>query len=83
MQSRRDYLKGLVLGAVVVLGLVFLTGAIITETNNRYGGVTLSYVNVACSNDGKTVYVVDQEHVYKSTDGGYNWLVMLKKNRND
>lgn len=80
MQPRRDILKGLFLGAAIVFGLVLLTGAVVPQTNNIAGDEAKAYVGVACSRDGQTVYVIDTESVYRSTDSGRNWTIALKKN---
>ncbi|MEJ2640388.1 MAG: hypothetical protein P8010_12510 [Desulfosarcinaceae bacterium] len=79
MQARNQFMKGLALGAAVILGLLFLTGTVTTQTYNVTGDDTVSFTDLACSSDGKIVYVADVETVYKSVDGGLNWTVALKK----
>lgn len=79
MQARNQFIKGMALGAAIILGMLFLTGAVTTQTYNVTGDDNVSFTDLACSSDGKIVYVADVKTVYKSTDGGLNWTVVMKK----
>lgn len=43
------------------------------KTMDNQGQRSFSAVSIACSADGKTVYVADLQNVHKSTDGGKSW----------
>jgi hypothetical protein len=79
MRNRSNYIIGLLAGAVLVLCFVFMTGAVHKETSNLAGHDTASFRNMACSADGRTVYAMDAETVYRSIDGGGTWSVVLQK----
>lgn len=79
MKTYRDIVKAMILGAAGLAVLIVITGAVTTQTPNMAGEDTESFGHVACSADGQIVYVVDVETVYRSTDGGENWKVVLKK----
>lgn len=51
----------------------FLTDVRSKEVSSHYGDTPVS---VATSADGKIVYVGKDGKVFKSTDGGENWLVV-------
>ena len=72
-------MKGFLLGAAAMLALLFTVGALNRDTSNIAGDRTVSFNNVAVSNDGRTVFVADTYNVYRSTDGGDNWSVVLKR----
>lgn len=79
MKTNRDFIAGMLLGAIIVLGLVFITGAVQNETYNTLGNDSAAFRDVACSADGQTVYALDVETIYRSQDGGNTWTVVLKK----
>jgi len=79
MKNHRDFIIGLLAGAVIVLSLILTTGAIQMETSNTVGNETASFRDLACSADGRTVYALDVENVYRSSDGGQTWSVVLTK----
>ena len=80
MGINRNFITGLLFGAFIALSFIFTTGAVLKETSNAVSNDTASFRDLACSADGQTVYVLDVETVYRSTDGGNNWSVVLKKN---
>ena len=72
-------LKGFLLGAGAMLALVLTVGAVNRDTPNIAGDKTVSFNSVYASRDGKTIFVCDTYNVYRSTDGGDNWSVVLKR----
>lgn len=79
MNNKKPYVKGFILGALAALAVMVMPGAIHQQTDNRAGDTDHIFRSVYSSSDGKTVFVCDDVTVYRSTDGGANWSVVLKK----
>ena len=75
----QPFTKGLIIGAIAAAAFFFVTGAVNTDTANTVGTDSSAYSNVACSGDGMIVYVIDTQRVFRSSDGGHNWSVVLQK----
>ncbi len=69
----KELIKGFIIGAIFVLIGVF------TIAFTNIGDSTRPINNLACSMDGKIVYVSDNFHVYKSMDYGKEWIEVLRK----
>lgn len=82
MQRQHQTLKGFVLGILVTVALLVTMGAVNPQTSNDGGDTAHSFRNLATSSDGKIVYVCDTHTVYRSTDSGANWTVVLQKGLN-
>jgi photosystem II stability/assembly factor-like uncharacterized protein len=79
MKTMKESVKGFILGVLISLAVVAITGAVNEQTVNNGGDTDHPFENVYASNDGKTVFVCDANTVYRSTDGGANWTVILRK----
>lgn len=79
MRINRDFIAGLLVGGLIILSFVFMTGAVRSGTSNAVGNETASFRTVACSADGRTVYALDVKTIYRSVDGGETWSAILKK----
>lgn len=79
MENKRQIVKGFILGILVAVATMAMMGAVNQPTENVSGDTGHSFQNVSASSDGKTVYVCDNVAVYRSTDSGTNWAVVLKK----
>jgi photosystem II stability/assembly factor-like uncharacterized protein len=79
MQWNKGNIRSWLLGAIVMLLLVMITGGINRSNENITEDTTISFRDIHTSADGRTVYVIDDDHVYRSTDGGSNWTVVLAK----
>jgi hypothetical protein len=82
MQNHKQMLKGFMLGVLLMIMMVVAIGAVNHKTGNRAGDTTTMFRSVYASQDGKIVYACDDTHIYRSTDGGDNWKVILKKSDN-
>jgi len=67
------------LGVLVVILMVMTIGAVNQKTQNRAGDTSTIFRSVYASQDGRIVYACDGTHIYRSTDAGDNWTVVLKK----
>lgn len=72
-------LKGFLLGAAAMLALVFIVGMVNPDTSNVVGNRDVSFNCITSSSDGNTVYATDNFNIYRSTDGGNNWSIVLKR----
>jgi hypothetical protein len=79
MNNKGQTLKGFILGVLAAVATMAIMGTVNQPTENVSGDTGHSFQNVSASSDGKTVYVCDNVAVYRSTDGGTNWAVVLKK----
>jgi photosystem II stability/assembly factor-like uncharacterized protein len=79
------YVACAVASSVVTAGLLLWSGTVFAGAPNKLtvapnlAKFNLSISdkpapNIACSADGKTVYVVTRAGIFKSEDGGENWL---------
>jgi photosystem II stability/assembly factor-like uncharacterized protein len=75
--------KGFLLGAAAMLALIFSVGAISKNTQNIAGDRNVSFNSIYASSDGNTIFVCDTYNVYRSTDGGNNWTVVLKRHSSE
>lgn len=80
MQNKKSVAKGFLIGALTAILLMAIVGAVDRQTQNVTRNTTISFNSVCTSSDGRTVYATDNFNVYRSTDGGDNWTVVLKKN---
>jgi len=83
MRNVRDMLVGVGIGAGAVVSLCLLTGAVQTKTKNldEYLGGPDRPLSVACSDSGNTVYVADRHSVFRSTNQGEDWQLVLTNGR--
>jgi photosystem II stability/assembly factor-like uncharacterized protein len=59
---------------IITTGLVLLFFLLVGfKAKDIQGNRAFSAVSVACSSDGKIVYLADLEGLYKSEDGGKIW----------
>jgi hypothetical protein len=79
MKGQHQIVKGFLLGIFVMGALLLTIGAVNPQTSNDGGDASHAFSDLATSSDGKIVYVCDTHVVYRSTDGGNNWTVVLKK----
>jgi photosystem II stability/assembly factor-like uncharacterized protein len=82
MQDHKPMLKGFLLGVLLMILMVVAIGAVNHGTSNRASDTSTVFRSVYSSQDGKIVYVCDDTHIYRSTDAGDNWTVILKKSNN-
>ena len=83
MSTPYQSLGGFWMGMAIALVLVVTIGAVRFDSGNTTGDTTTSFNNLATSSDGRIVYVCDDDHVYRSTDSGANWQVVLEKREAD
>ena len=75
-------MKGFLVGAGAMLALFLILGAVNRDTMNVAGDKSVSFNSVAVNRDGKIIFACDNYNVYRSTDGGDNWSVVLKRQNN-
>ena len=66
--------KSLFIGVIIALFLMILISAD-WSTTSKDGGPA-----VACSADGKTVYAIDEDNIFRSFDSGTSWEIITPKN---
>ena len=83
MGSLRNTLLGFGIGAGAVASLCLLAGAVQTKTRNvdEYLGGPDRPLSVACSDSGDVVYVADRHSVFRSTNKGQDWQIVLTNGR--
>ena len=67
---------------IIILGVVVVAAIGIAAYNPSYmqgQQQAVSGVALACSSDGRTVYVADLNGVWKSEDGGRSWFKVTPK----
>jgi hypothetical protein len=79
MKNGNQALKGFLFGVLVAILLLMVIGAVNRGTGNNTGDKSTLFRSVYASQDGKVVYVCDDDHVYRSIDAGENWTVVLFK----
>ena len=82
MSNRNSFIAGILVSLAAVFFLLMLTGAISTKSNNYKSdmglwGSTASAMHVACSADGRVVYVADESRVLCSKDYGGGWKIVM------
>ena len=79
--KKTEFITGFMFAVVVITSLLLLTGAISPKTENYHKRMLVrpekASINIACSEDGKLVYIADGARVLRSTDGGENWQVII------
>ncbi|MDA8140884.1 MAG: hypothetical protein M0036_19725 [Desulfobacteraceae bacterium] len=79
MENKHQTMTGFLLGIAVAAILVLGVGAVNSQTQNNGGDTSHAFQSITTSSDGQTVYVCSTHAVFRSTDGGANWTVVLKK----
>lgn len=69
----KDKIKYFMIGIIFSLIIIFFMSAYNT------GGGTTATSSIACSADGKIVYLADRINVYKSEDFGGSWKIITPK----
>ena len=79
MRNQRDLIIGVISGIFLVAAVLFLMGAVSVNTSNvdQILGSEYPNLNLACSDDGKVVYVGGYNRVYLSKNFGKDWEVVL------
>jgi hypothetical protein len=79
MHINKDLIKGFLLCALLIVLFLITTGGIQRPAYNITEDTTISFQSLFASDDGNVVYVIDNHNVYRSTDRGDNWTVVLAK----
>jgi hypothetical protein len=81
MYKTRSFFMGVVVSLAIVFSLLMLSGAVVKQTPNYYpsmrGQSNYPAIHVACSSDGRTVYIADEERVMRSKDFGDDWVIVM------
>lgn len=79
MRYQSPFLKPFLMGIVIAAIFFTIVGAVDRQTSNVSEDTTVSFNSVFASSDGRIVYVIDNDRVYRSSDGGANWSIVLRK----
>lgn len=82
MYIRKRYIAVVWTALLITLMLMIITGAVNRERQNvvrDFSANGSAAFSVACSSDGRTVYVGDGDMVMVSKDYGSNWEVVVTR----
>ena len=79
--KKTEFITVLMVAMVIITSLLLLTGAVSLKTENYHKRMLVrpekASINIACSADGKVVYIADGARVLRSKDCGENWEVVI------
>ena len=85
--KKTEFVSGFAVAMAIMISLLLLTGAISPKTDNYHEKMKVTpeqaSINIACSADGKIVYVADGARVLGSYDFGNNWKIVMTSDDDD
>jgi hypothetical protein len=88
MSNKKSFIAGIFVTLAAAFALLMLTGAVTSKTPNYKPDMGLRFqqyaaMHVACSADGRTVYIADDSRIQRSIDAGNNWQVVMTNKKNE